>query len=109
MFEALSWRKPPFTEVAVKHAADSLAHAKHPIVLGSLAAVALLGMAARVGMSRSWFNHGWFNRQWSALNGAAFGRSRSTVIAARARTNNGRAMPATRNGRRGRRKKKSTT
>ena len=110
MFEALSWRKPPFTEVAIRHATDSLAHAKNPIVLGSLAAVALLGMATRIGINRAWFDRAWFNRTWSALNGHGFRKPRATMTAARTRaSSNEKAMPASQNGRRRRKRKKKAS
>ena len=100
MFEALSWRKQPRTEV-VHYAADSLAHAgRNPIVLGSLVAMALFGIAARIG----WFDRLWFNRTLSGLNPSMFGRPRATVMPARARANAEKAMPA--NGRRRRRRRK---
>jgi hypothetical protein len=107
MFEALSWRKPPFTEVAIRHAADSLAHAKSPIVLGSLAAMALIGMATRIGMNRAWFDRAWINRTWSALNGYGFRQPRATMTAARARaSSNEKTMPASQSGRRRRKRKR---
>ena len=90
MFEGLRWHKPSFdAEAAMRHAADSLAQAgKAPLVVGSLAAVALLGMLTRMGLSRR-----------------GRGRSKATVIAARVR-DNGNTMHGARNGRR--RKKRKT-
>jgi hypothetical protein len=101
MFEALGWRRPPFrTEAAIHYAADGLAHARrNPIVLGSLAAVALLGAFARVGLNRAWFQ-----RTWDALRRRKLVRSRATVIPARVRASVEKAMPA--NGRRRRRRKR---
>ena len=90
MFEALRWRKTQFdTEAAMRNVADSLAHAgKAPLMLGSLAAVALLGLFTRMGLGRNWG-----------------GRSRATVIPARVRTAVENAMPAARNGRRRKKRK----
>jgi hypothetical protein len=48
MFEALHWHKP----TAMQHAAHSLAQAgKAPLVLGSIAAMAILGMLTRMGLN----------------------------------------------------------
>jgi hypothetical protein len=82
-------------------------------VLGSLIAVALLGIVARIGINRAWFNHGWFNRGWldrarMSLNGSGLRRSRATVIPARARATVGKAMPANGRRRRKRRRKAAT-
>jgi hypothetical protein len=100
MFEALGWRKPPLRTEVVHYAADGLAHAgRNPIVLGSLAAMALLGAIARIGLNRAWFS-----RTWNALNGRKLARSRATVVAARARASSEKAMPV--NGRRRKRRKR---
>jgi hypothetical protein len=51
MFEALRWHKAPF-EVRAMHTAQSLAQAgKAPLVIGSIAAMAVLGMLTRMGMN----------------------------------------------------------
>ena len=90
MFEALRWRKSPFdTQTAMQHAAHSLAQAgKAPLVIGSIAAMAVLGMLTRMG-----FNHR--------------GRGRkATVIPARFRAAMGDTVSAApRNGRRRRKRK----
>ena len=89
MFEGLRWhRAQNDTEAALRRAADSLAQAgRIPLVIGSLVAVAAVGMLTRMG----------FN-----------GRSRrATVIPARFRASVEDAMSSSprRNGRRGRRRK----
>lgn len=81
MFEALHWRKAQHDAgAAIQHAVHSLAQAgKAPIVIGSLAAIALLGMVTGMGLKHK-----------------GRGRSRAKVI------------PAVRNGvRRGKRKMKA--
>jgi hypothetical protein len=90
MFEALRWRKAHSdAEAALEQLAHSLAQAgRAPIVIGSLAAVAILGMAARMGYA---------NRIRT--------RGRTKVIPARAREARENAMPAPRNGRRRRKRK----
>ena len=88
MFEAYRWHKP----TAMQHAAHSLAQAgKAPLVIGSIAAMAVLGMLTRMG-----FNH-------------KGGRSRrATVIPARFRSAVEDAVSsAPRNGRRRKRKMKA--
>lgn len=54
MFEALRWRKAQHdAEAAIEHAVQSLAQAgKGPIVIGSLAAMAILGMMTGMGLHR---------------------------------------------------------
>ncbi len=48
MFEAFQWHKP----TAMQHAAHSLAQAgKAPLVIGSIAAMAVLGMLTRMGLN----------------------------------------------------------
>jgi hypothetical protein len=48
MFEAYRWHKP----TAMQHAAHSLAQAgKAPLVIGSIAAMAILGMLTRMGIN----------------------------------------------------------
>ena len=103
MFEALNWRKAPArTDVVLRNAADGIAQAgKNPIVLGSLAAMALLGVASRMQLSRNWFNGA-----WSALNRNPFKRSRATVMASRSRSNDSNSMSTSHNGRRGRKRKR---
>ena len=93
MFEALRWRKAHSdAEAALQHVAHSLAQAgRAPVVIGSIAAVALLGMAASMGLS---------NR--------VRGRSRAKVIAARVREGAENSMPAPRNGKRRRTRKRKT-
>jgi len=90
MFETLRWRSTlSDTETAMRHAADSLARAgKMPLAIGSLAAVALLGMVTTMGINR-------------AVNG----RSRAKVVPARIRAALENARPAPRNGRRRRTRK----
>lgn len=53
MFEALRWRKAQLdAEIAMQHAAHSIAQAgKAPLLLGSLAAMAVLGMVTRMRMN----------------------------------------------------------
>ena len=89
MFEALRWRN----ETAMRHAVNSLAQAgKTPLVWGSLAAMAIVGVLTTMGL-----NH----------NGR--GRSKMTVIPARFRAAIGDAITSTpRNGRRRRRRKMRT-
>lgn len=85
MFEAFRWHKTP-----MQHAAHSFAQAgKAPLVIGSLAAMAILGMLTRMGL-----NH-------------RGGRSRrATVIPARFRSSIKDAVSsAPRNGRRRRKRK----
>lgn len=92
MFEALRWRKAQIdAEIAMQHAAHSLAQAgKAPLLLGSLAAMAVLGMVTRM-----------------RLNHKGRGRSKATVIPARFRAAVEDAVSsAPRNGRR--RKKRKT-
>ena len=86
MFEALRWRN----ETAMRHAMNSLAQAgKAPLVLGSLAAVAVVGVLTTMGL-----NH----------NGR--GRSKINAIPARVRAAIGNTITsAPRNGRRRRRRK----
>lgn len=90
MFEALRWRKAQIdTEAAMQHAAHSIAQAgRAPLVIGSIAAMAVLGMLTRMG-----------------LNHRGRGRSRATVIPARFRAAVEDAMPARRNGRRRKKRK----
>lgn len=90
MFEALRWRKAQQdAEAAMQHAVHSLAQAgKAPLVIGSLAAMALLGMVTGMG-----------------LNHKGNGRSRTKVLSARVRKAADSAMPAPRNGRRGKKRK----
>ena len=89
MFEGLRWhRAQNNTEAALRHAAESLAQAgKIPLVIGSLVAVAAVGMLTRMG-----------------FNGR--GR-RATVIPARVRASVADAMSSSprRNGRRRRKRK----
>jgi hypothetical protein len=90
MFEALRWRKAQLdAETAMQHAAHSLAQAgKAPLLLGSLAAMAVLGVITRMG-----------------LNGRVRGR-KATVIPARFRAAVEDAVTsAPRNGRRRRKRK----
>jgi hypothetical protein len=90
MFEALRWRKAQLdAEIALQKAAHGIAQAgKAPLVLGSLAAMAVLGMLTRMG-----------------LNGKGRGR-RATVIPARFRASVENAVSsAPRNGRRRRKRK----
>ena len=88
MFEGLRWhRSQNDTQAAMKHAAESLAQAgRIPLVIGSLVAVAAVGMLTRMG----------FN-----------GRRRVTVIPARFRASVSDAMSSSprRNGRRRRKRK----
>jgi hypothetical protein len=86
MFEAFRWHKP----TPMQHAAHSLAQAgKAPLVLGSIVAMAVVGMLTRMG-----FNHG-----------GGRGR-RATVIPARFRSTIENSMSsAPRNGRRRRKRK----
>lgn len=90
MFEALRWRKAQLdAEIAMQNAAHTLAQAgKAPLLLGSLAAMALLGMVTRMRL-----NHN--------------GRGRkATVIPARFRAAVGDAVSsAPRNGRKRRKRK----
>jgi len=89
MFEALRWRN----ETAMRHAVNSLAQAgKTPLVIGSLAAIAVVGVLTTIG-----------------LNDKGRGRSKATVIPARFRSAIESAVSsAPRNGRRrGRRKMKA--
>jgi hypothetical protein len=90
MFEALRWRKAQSdAEAAVQHAVQSLAQAgKAPIVIGSLAAMALLGMVTGMGLNRQ-----------------GRGRSRAKTVPARVRAAMENAMPGTSNGRRRRKRK----
>jgi len=93
MFEALRWRKAQSdAEAAMQHAVHSLAQAgRAPIVIGSLAAMALLGMVTGMGLHRQ-----------------GRGRSRAKSLPARVRAAAENAMPATGNGRRrGKRKTKA--
>ena len=85
MLEAFHWHKP----TAMQHAAHSLAQAgKAPLVIGSIAAMAILGMLTRMGI-----NHGG-------------GRGRAKVIPARFRSAAQDAVSsAPRNGRRRRKRK----
>ena len=55
MFEALGWHKAQHdAEAALHHAVQSLAQAgKTPIVIGSIAAMALLGMVTGMGLHKS--------------------------------------------------------
>ncbi len=82
MFEALRWRKAQHdAEAAIEHAVQSLAQAgKGPIVIGSLAAMAILGMMTGIGLNRR-------------------GRGRK-VLSARVKNGTKDAMSAPRNGRR---------
>jgi hypothetical protein len=99
MFESLNWRKPSYRDKSLRYAADGLAQAadglaqatKTPMLLGSLAAMAILGVVARLGMSR-----------------IGSTRSRATVRAARSRAAEEKAMPAAQNGRRRRKRKRKT-
>jgi hypothetical protein len=86
MFEALRWRN----ETAMRHAIDSLAQAgKTPLVLGSLAAVAVVGVLTTMG-----------------INHKGHGRSKMTVLPARFRAAIGDAITsAPRNARRRRKRK----
>jgi hypothetical protein len=90
MFEALRWRNAQHNaEAAIQHAARSLAQAgKAPIVIGSLAAMALLGMVTGMG-----------------LNHKGRGRPRAKIMPARVRNAAEDAMSAPRNGRRRRKRK----
>jgi hypothetical protein len=90
MFESSRWRKTQHdAETAMQHAVQSLAQAgKAPIVIGSIAAMALLGMVTGIG-----------------LNHQRNGRSRGKVLAARVRKAAEDSKPASRNGRRGRKRK----
>jgi hypothetical protein len=98
MFESLNWRKPSYRETSLRYAADGLAQAadglaqatKTPMLFGSLAAMAIIGVIARLGMSR-----------------IGSTPSRSTVRAARSRAAEEKAMPA-QNGRRRRKRKRKT-
>ncbi len=87
MFEAFRWHKP----TAMQHAAHSFAQAgKAPLVIGSIAAMAVLGMLTRMG-----------------LNHKGVRNRRATVIPARFRSAVGDAVSsAPRNGRRRKRKMK---
>jgi hypothetical protein len=88
MFEGLRWhRAQNDTQAAMKHAAESLAQAgRIPLVIGSLVAVAAVGMLTRMG----------FN-----------GRGRhATVIPARFRSSGADAMSSPRRNGRRRRKRK---
>jgi hypothetical protein len=93
MFEALRWHKAQHdAEAAIQHAVQSLAQAgKAPIVIGSLAAMALLGMVTGMG-----------------LNHKGRGRARKNALSARLRHAAEDAMSGPRNGRR-RRKQKAKT
>ena len=86
MFEAYRWHRT----TPMQHAAHSLAQAgKAPLVIGSIAAMAILGMLTRMG-----FNHKGTRAR------------RATVIPARFRAAVGDAVSsAPRNGRRRRRRK----
>lgn len=86
MFEAFGWHKT----TAIQHAAHSLAQAgKAPLVIGSIAAMAVLGMLTRLG----------FNHRGSLAR-------RATVIPARVRSAFENTMSsAPRNGRRRRKRK----
>ena len=86
MFEALRWRN----ETAVRHAVNSLAQAgKTPLVIGSLAAMAVVGVLTTMG-----------------LNHKGRGRSKVTVIPARFRSAIENAVSSTpHTGRRRRRRK----
>lgn len=91
MFEALRWHKARYDpEAAMKHAAQSIAQAgKIPLVIGSLVAMAAVGMLTRMGFG----------------NQKVRGR-RATVIPARFRAAAADAMSsAPRNGRRRRKRK----
>lgn len=90
MFEALRWRKAQHdAEAAMQHAVQSLAQAgKAPIVIGSLAAMALLGMVTGMGLHRQ-----------------GRGRSRTKTVPARVRAAMENAMPSTGNGKRRRKRK----
>jgi len=53
MFEALRRKSHFDTEAAMRSAADSLAHAgRAPVMLGSLVAMAIVGMVTRAGVNR---------------------------------------------------------
>jgi hypothetical protein len=86
MFEALRWRN----ESAMRHAVHSLAQAgKTPLVIGSIAAMAVVGVLATMG-----------------LNHKGRGRSKATVIPARFRSAIENAVSsAPSNGRRRKRRK----
>ena len=90
MFEALRWHRAQHdTQAAMKHAAESLAQAgKIPLVIGSLVAVAAVGMLTRMG-----------------FNSSGRGR-RATVIPARFRASAEDAMSSPRRNGRRRRKRK---
>ena len=89
MFEAIRWRKAQQdAEAAMQHAVHSLAQAgKAPIVIGSLAAMALLGMVTGIGLHKG------------------NGRARAKVLPARVRKAVESTMPSPRNGRRGKKRK----
>ena len=85
MFEALRWRKAQHdAEAAIQHAVQSMAQAgRAPMVIGSLAAMALLGMVTGMGI-----NHRGRNL------------ARAKVVSARVRKAAEDAVSAPRNGRR---------
>jgi len=90
MFEGLRWHKAQHdAEAAIQHAVQSLAQVgKAPLVIGSLAAIALLGMVTGMG-----------------LNHRGHGRSRAKVLSARVRNGAEDVMSGPRNGRRRRKRK----
>jgi hypothetical protein len=93
MFGAVSWHKPSFPiDTALRHLVRA---AKSPILLGSFAAVALVGALTRI--APKWK---WLDRRWSTR------RSQATVIPARTRAGARKIMPAPHQGKRKKRNAK---